>query len=102
MIDHKPECMMRDEQWPKHPLEVCEYCDMIAACEQRVLAEREAHGPWFRSVVHDCCVDKQTAYAAGLDAEREAVASMVIETVGNSAATVEQAVSVIDALREET
>ena len=100
MIDHKPECPMLDYQWPKHPLEKCEYCDMIAACEQRVLAEREADGPWFRSVVHQCCEDKQTAYAAGLDAAREAVASMVIETVGNSAATVQQALAAIDALKE--
>ena len=30
-------------------------CDELRACEQRVLAEREADGPWFRSVVHDCC-----------------------------------------------
>ena len=78
MTDHKPECPMLDEQWPKHPLEVCKYCDMIAACEQRVLAEREADGPWFRSVVHQCCEDKQTAYAAGLDAAREAVKGFLI------------------------
>lgn len=39
-------------------------------------------------------------YGAGLDAAREAVSSMVIETVGNSAATVDQAVAAIDALRE--
>ncbi len=37
MIDHKPECPMLDEQWSKHPLEKCEYCDMISACESRVL-----------------------------------------------------------------
>ena len=38
---------------------------------------------------------------AALDAAREAVASMVIETVGNSAATVDQALAAIDALREK-
>lgn len=37
MMDHKPECPMLDEQWPKHPLEKCPYCDMISACEKRVL-----------------------------------------------------------------
>ena len=100
MKDHLPEC---PANWgvgdmPEGP---CLICQMLRACEQRVLAEREADGPWFRSVVHDCCEDKQTAYAAGLDAAREAVASMVIETVGNSAATVDQAVATIDALREK-
>ncbi len=43
MSDHKPECPMLDEQWPKHPLEKCPYCDMLRACEQRTLdAAREA------------------------------------------------------------
>ena len=41
MSDHKPECPMLDYQWPKHPLEVCEYCDMISACEKRVIKELE-------------------------------------------------------------
>ncbi len=36
-----------------------------------------------------------------LDAAREAVDSMVIETAGNSAATVNQALAAIDALREK-
>jgi hypothetical protein len=36
-MNHLPECPMLDEQWPKHPLEKCPYCDMISACEQRVL-----------------------------------------------------------------
>ena len=47
-------------------------CERLRACEQRVL-----------------------------DAALEAVASMVIETVGNSAATVDQALAAIDALREK-
>ena len=93
MSDHKPECPMLDQQWPKHPLEVCEYCDMISACEQRVLdaINLPAANAQFQKV----------GYADGLDAAREAVGTMVIETVGNSAATVEQALSVIDALREK-
>lgn len=41
MTDHKPECPMLDEQWPKHPLEKCPYCDMLRACEQRVLDAAE-------------------------------------------------------------
>ena len=40
-------------------------------------------------------------YAAALDAAREAVDSMVIEIAGNSAATVNQALAAIDALREK-
>jgi hypothetical protein len=42
MSDHKPECPMLDDQWPKHPLEVCEYCDMISACEERIKGGYEA------------------------------------------------------------
>lgn len=49
----------------------CPACEMFRACEQRML-----------------------------DAAREAVAEMVIKTVGNSAATVDQALAAIHALRE--
>lgn len=70
MSDHLPECPLNNID-----IQGLCMCPELRACEQRVLAEREADGPWFRSVVHDCCVDKQTAYAAGLDAAREAVAA---------------------------
>ena len=33
--DHDDLCSMKDEQWPKHPLEKCWQCDLIAAAEQR-------------------------------------------------------------------
>jgi hypothetical protein len=36
--DHKPECPMRDPQFPKHPLEDCDYCNVIRGCEERVRA----------------------------------------------------------------
>ena len=77
MTEHLPECIYAPEEFDFEQNIVwggkpC-ICDRLRACEQRVL-----------------------------DAAREAVRSMVIETVGNSAATVEQAVSVIDALREKT
>lgn len=60
--------------------------------------------PWDRSWTFLCCCDviqgvESEIRALTLDAAREAVASMVIETVGNSAATVDQAVAAIDALR---
>ena len=43
MTDHLPECPMLDEQYTKHPLEQCDYCDMLRACKKRVLiAAREA------------------------------------------------------------
>ena len=43
MTGHLPECPMLDERYPKHPLENCDYCNMLRACEQRVLdAAREA------------------------------------------------------------
>lgn len=39
-------------------------------------------------------------FKEGINAAREAVDSMVIETAGNSAATVDQALAAIDALKE--
>lgn len=77
MTDHRPECIYTPEHfdpeqnivWGGKPC----ICDALRACEQRVRDEIAADGPWFRSVVHQCCEDKQTAYAAGLDAAREAV-----------------------------
>lgn len=39
-------------------------------------------------------------YAAALEAAREAVAAMEIAVVGNSAATVDQALAVIESLRK--
>ena len=48
MTDHLPECPMLDERYPKHPLEKCDYCEMLRACEQRVLdAAREAVDRFF-------------------------------------------------------
>ena len=85
MTDHLPECPWPDkpcgpDHEPMHDrqplfcvacLTEC-ICDRLRACEQRVL-----------------------------DAAREAVADMVIRTAGNSAATVDQALAAIDALREK-
>ena len=116
MTDHLPECYNSDPcpTCLPSPCRCLCICPALRACEQRVLAEREADGPWFRSVVHDCCVDKQTAYAAGLDAAREAVAALeplldVEKGMGGydccGCATVgylwTDALAAIDALREE-
>ena len=30
LMDHDPLCIMHHPHYPKHPLERCEYCDMIA------------------------------------------------------------------------
>ena len=30
LMNHDPLCPLNDEQWPKHPLEKCHYCDLIA------------------------------------------------------------------------
>ena len=99
MSDHKPECPMRDEQWPKHPLEVCEYCDMIAACEQRVLDALDLAGANVKY--------QRIGFAAGLDAAREAVGALptsltkfgtttIMESVDKAAA-----IAAIDALKEK-
>ena len=83
--DHLPECPLCGtcENSEEHdPRDMPDWCQV---CDQRCI-----------------CLSLRACYQRALDAAREAVDSMVIETVGNSAATVEQAVSVIDALREET
>ena len=40
MSDHMPECPMLDKRYQKHPLENCDYCNMLRACEQRVIEDR--------------------------------------------------------------
>ena len=93
MSDHLPECIEYPIPDFNNGVWLC-ICPALRACERRVLAEREADGPWFRSVVHDCCIDKQTAYAAGLDAAREAV-----ERVSSLLQPLGPALAAIDALR---
>ena len=95
MTDHLPECPMLDERYPKHPLEKCDYCEMLRACEQRVTDEiwgaiRE--GSQYKS-----------GFEGGLDAAREAV----WDSVGPSADAFSQmvlgrALAAIDALRGES
>ena len=34
---------------------VCDECALIARVREDERAKREADGPWFRSVVHECC-----------------------------------------------
>ena len=69
-------------------------CDVLRACEERIKT-------------HEGCADAERiegyvdGYADALDAAREAVASMEIAVVGNSAATVDQALAVIESLRKE-
>lgn len=61
--DHFPECPMLDERYPKHPLEKCDYCEMLRACEQRVFQEQ------IKGRQHDMVM----AYLRGLDVAREAI-----------------------------
>ena len=56
-------------------------------------------GKWVR--YEDHLDEVAWAVSEVLDAAREAIDSMVIETAGNSAATVNQALAAIDALREK-
>ena len=106
MSDHLPECGV------SFACGVCGnlsntrcICRQLRACEQRVLDEIAADGPWFRSVVHQCCEDKQTAYAAGLDASREAVEVAVTDALEAldplDPQTVSRVLAAIDALREK-
>jgi len=57
----------------------------------------QSEGKWGGGCI---CIRLRACEERVLDAAREAVDSMVIETAGNSAATVNQALAAIDALRE--
>ena len=117
MTNHLPECFLatacKHDYYDEPPVQCANcgeecICDRLCACEQRVRAEIEADGPWFRTVVHQCCEDKQTAfdygYAAGVAAAREAVAALLAEfpnpqfQIANAA--VHTALAVIDALEK--
>lgn len=97
MTDHLPECPMLDERYPKHPLEKCEYCEMLRACEQRVrledddyayvAAQAEAEGRW-------------RGWVEALDAAREALLSAWF-TANRDEITWPDALAAIDALWEE-
>ena len=76
-------------------------CPWLRACEQRVREEesRNVIGSVSLAAIGEANLQQyQLGFSEGLDAAREAVASMVIETVGNSAATVDQALAAIDEL----
>ena len=87
---HLPECWLSEGKFDA----VC-MCDRLRACEERV--EEAMDRAWTQTVALAVAHTR----TATLDAAREAVDSMVIETAGNSAATVNQAVAAIDALREK-
>lgn len=80
MTKHLPEC----------PAPLCDWGDPSAKC----MGYEDCHHLC-------CCAALRACEQRMLDAAREAVDSMVIETVGNSAATIDQALSAIDALREK-
>lgn len=91
MSEHKPECPMLDDQWPKHPLEVCEYCEMIAACEKRVFQEQIAGRQY----------DMVLGYQRGLAVARRAVQMVGKGRKGRKAHELwRDALAAIDALRE--
>lgn len=89
MTDHLPECPMLDERYPKHPLEKCDYCEMLRACEQRVNDE------WVRDY------GGHRAFALGVQAAREAVAAVGVRKDTSNDMRV-QALAAIDALRGES
>ena len=98
MIDHLPECWagMCECEDNHFYSQSCSYdciCPSLRACEERVLN--------LNSIAIGVLI-AQKARERALETAREAVASMVIETVGNSAATVNQAIAAIDALREKS
>lgn len=91
--EHLPECLMYD-------VKVCMcICLELRACEERVLlaAEKRHEGELADEWQHGVTAGK---VIGRMDA-REAVDAMEIAVVGNSAATIDQAIAAIDALRKE-
>lgn len=43
------------------------FCDLIARVREDEATKREADGPWFRSVVHECCERVQTERTAAIE-----------------------------------
>lgn len=73
---------------------------LIARVREHERGKCEANGPYFTSVVHECCERVQTERAAALDAARDAVASVAIGHSWPEEPTV-HALAAIDALREK-
>ena len=65
-MNHDPMCPY--EKWQDD----CQ-CDLIARVREDERGKRDADGPWFRSVVHECCVRVQDERAAALRDAVEAV-----------------------------
>ena len=91
MNDHLPECYQSEGKWGGGCI-----CVSLRACEQRV--KRFGRPLWH---LKGATWGHEQGWNEALDAAREAVDSMIIETAGNSAATVDQALAAIDALREK-
>lgn len=51
----------------------CPWCNFAARVREDEQVKRDADGPWFRSVVHECCERVQTERAAALRDAVEAV-----------------------------
>lgn len=99
MTDHLPEC---PANWgvgamPDGP---CIFCEMLRACEERVLEDLPAvlfgHGDE-KTVLQI----RDTGYAAGVQAAREAVAAVSVRKDTSHDMRV-QALAAIDALRGES
>ena len=75
-MTHDPLCPNIPEHWDTEQSILwhakCE-CDLISLVREDERAKREADGPWFRSVVHECCERVQTERAAALRDAVEAV-----------------------------
>ena len=53
-MNHDPLCTKEYERFSVYGL-VCKECDIIARVREDERVKREADGPWFQSLVHECC-----------------------------------------------
>lgn len=100
MTEHLPECpvekMLRSGRTVGSQSCICEH---LRACEERVTKRWGDLRGWGETYAFKN--GKHSGWESALYAAMEAVASMEIAVVGNSAATIDQALAVIDALREK-
>jgi len=85
---------MLDERYPKHPLQKCDYCEMLRACEERVRLEDHDYAYVAAQAEAD---GRRRGWADALDAAREAVDGLDKYTHGQISAA--DALADIDALQ---
>lgn len=98
MSDHLPECPMLDERYPKHPLEKCDYCEMLRACEQRVRLEDDDYAYVTAQAEAE---GRMRGWNEALDTARERIMRLPYEIDDEILIDRDEVIGWIDGLRQE-